>query len=320
LNNEELHEHSAGIEFRSHDAAKILRRHRARKRLLIIITSIFVFVAGYWYLNRSFSVTLHEVLSFGNAAERSVLDTLGKTFSAPPPLRVPVSKRTKSAQVETLTRAGVVAQTNLQRKANGDFPPLAGNELLDAVATLRLNDIFEKQYFAHVAPNGATAETVAKTVGYQYLSLGENLALGIFSGDKGVVDAWMESPGHRANILETHNTQIGVAVRKGVFEGQTTWIAVQIFGRPASDCPPPDASLKTAIEAGQKQLSEMAANLKRRRDEMDMMEAKQGSAYNQKVDEYNAVVADYNNLLAQTKAQIAQYNSAAKTFNSCISS
>ncbi len=221
-----------------------------------------------------------------------------------------------SASRYVLTRAGDIVDTNAERRANGGMPALKENQTLDTIASRRLGDMFARQYFAHVSPpdtSGATssAVTIAKDVGYQYLTLGENLALGNFAGDQGVVDAWMHSPGHRANILNIHYTEIGVAVGKGNFKGDTVWIAVQVFGRPASDCPAPDANLKTQIDAEQGQLSQMQNELQAAKAELDSMEPKYGDAY-------NALVGQYNNLVAQVKSDIAQYNAEVGAFNQCI--
>jgi len=111
-----------------------------------------------------------------------------------------------------------------------------------------------------VSPTGESAEAVASSVGYVHLALGENLAEGIFQGDAGVVTAWMNSPGHRANILNTHYDQIGVAVRRDA-PGKDVWLAVQVFGKPASDCASPDAALRAAITVAEAQLSDMDSQL-----------------------------------------------------------
>lgn len=304
-------------EWKSKDAHRILRRHEARRRLWIILFVLVVLLAGDWLLNRSFSLSLNQVISLENQAENGVITELSQTFSAPPPLRAPSTKRPPSSS--PLTIAGVITDTNFERKTDGGLPPLAENSVLDDVAALRLDDMFQNQYFAHVSPySSSSAETVAKTVGYSYLSLGENLALGNFTGDQDVVNAWMASPGHRANILETHYTQIGVAVRKGTFDGESTWIAVQVFGRPSSDCPAPDPSLKTNLDSEDAQLTQMEADLANKKAAIDAMNPQYGSAYNQAVDEYNAEVNQYNALLAQTKADIAAYNAAVVSYNACI--
>lgn len=305
--------------------AGALRRKKAQRRLVIIAVALAIAGVGYWYVDRTQFPSLQSVLSLENSAERFVLDKIKANVpsvvpSTPPPLKAPATPAGKSPSQFTLTRAGVIAETNLARTANGGLPSFTEDASLDTIAALRLGDMFAKQYFAHVAPDGGSVQTVASSVGYEYLAIGENLALGNFLGDEGVVTAWMNSPGHRTNILSTHYTQIGVAVRKGVFEGEDTWIAVQIFGRPASDCPAPDASLKTAIGALESQLSQMEADIQAKRAEIDAMEPKRGPAYNQKVDAYNAEVSRYNALVAETKAKVAEYNTEVAAFNQCIAS
>ena len=240
-----------------------------------------------------------------------------QNFSAPSPLQ----RMTKAApeRTNTLTIAGVISETNIQRTQNGNLPPLSESATLDDIATIRISDMFAQQYFAHVGPQGESALTVASSVGYAHLAMGENLALGLYAGDAGVVNAWMNSPGHRANILNTHYTQIGVAVREGMFHGSETWIAVQVFGRPASDCPAPDANLKTSIDLSEEQISAMAAQLKTDKTAIDAMSPQSGPQYNSQVQDYNNLVSQYNNLAAETKTAIATYDAQVNAFNACLS-
>ncbi|MDP2598553.1 MAG: CAP domain-containing protein [Candidatus Liptonbacteria bacterium] len=275
--------------------------------LLVIAGLIFVYQADI------FNYFGPKIADLEKTAFDAALRQIQKEFSAPPPLRAPANNTISS---EALTRAGVILWTNAQRKINGGLPALTGNSELDTVATLRLDDMFKNQYFAHVSPSGSSAEVVAKNVGYDHLALGENLALGNFGGDEKVVEAWMNSPGHRANILDTHYQEIGVAVRKGFFEGNPTWIAVQIFGKPVSACPEPDAALKDQIETEQAQIKAMQQDLAVRKAEIDSMPP--GRRSNGKVAEYNNLVAQYNNFVNEVKAKIAEYNSQVVALNSCI--
>ena len=67
---------------------------------------------------------------------------------------------------------------------------------------------------------------------YQFSYAGENLA--VFFGDsEDVVDAWLNSPSHRANLLNQQFTEIGIAVAEGTYQGQETTFIVQLFGTPA---------------------------------------------------------------------------------------
>ncbi len=288
------------------------RKQKAKLRLGIIALSVIIIGGVYWYFERSFSLPFQKIASFEYAATTKIENT----FSAPPPLQQMPDGSARS--VNTLTRAGVISRTNQQRTENGNLPALSESARLDDIATLRLDDMFEKQYFAHVAPDGSSAQTIASTVRYSYLALGENLALGNFTWDAGVVTAWMGSPGHRANILDTHYSQIGVAVREGIFQHQSTWIAVQVFGKPTSDCPSADASTKESIDAAEAQITTLGAGLEQSKSEIEAMSPRSGPEYNQKVAEYNASVQQYNDLVNQAKVMIGQYDAEVQAFNACL--
>lgn len=275
--------------------------------LLVIAGLIFVFQANI------FNYFAPKITEFEKTALDTAVRQIQKEFSAPPPLRA-ISNNNASS--EALTRAGVILWTNSQRMDNGGLPPLSESSELDAVATFRLDDMFKNQYFAHVSPASSSAMVVATSIGYDYLALGENLALGNFGGDEKVVEAWMGSPGHRANILDNHYREIGVAVRRGLFDGGYTWIAVQIFGKPASACPKPDVTLKGQIETEQAQLRAMQQDLAARKAEIDS--APPGRTSKEKIDEYNNLVAQYNGLLGDIKVKIAEYNAEVTALNNCI--
>ncbi len=130
-----------------------------------------------------------------------------------------------------ISLAGILEATNAERAAVG-VAPLKNNTTLNQVATVRVNDMFKNQYFSHDAPDGTTFVDTIKDVDYRYFSVGENLALGDFSTNQGIVTAWLNSPGHRANMLNDNYTEIGIAIAKRSYEDRDQWIAVQIFGRP----------------------------------------------------------------------------------------
>lgn len=130
-----------------------------------------------------------------------------------------------------ISLTGILNATNAER-VNVGLLPLANNSRLNIVATKRLDDMFTNQYFSHDAPDGTTYVDLIENVGYPYSRIGENIALGDFSTSAGIVTAWMNSPGHRANMLNGNYTEIGVAVAKRHFVDHDQWIAVQIFGTP----------------------------------------------------------------------------------------
>jgi uncharacterized protein YkwD len=296
--------------------AAALRKKKARQRLLIIVIALFAIAGIYWYFQKFFSLPLERLVPFVSSVGTSIASDAQQGFSAPSPL-VAVEK-TSPKKANTLTIEGVIAATNQQRLENGNLPPLTESATLDDIALLRMDDMFNQQYFAHVGPENESAITVASSVGYSYLALGENLALGLYTGDPGVVNAWMNSPGHRANILDSHYTQIGVAVREGMFQCQDTWIAIQVFGRPASDCPSPDSDLKTGLDAAENQITAMSTQLQEDKTAIDAMNPQSGPAYNEQVENYNNIAAEYNALSSQTTGMINEYDSEVEAFNACL--
>jgi|GEM_PF-2668229 len=128
------------------------------------------------------------------------------------------------------TKEGIIKETNKAR-SNMGLPPLIENELLNQIAENRITDMFQNQYFSHVSPTGNEYTTIALHLGYPFKRISENLAyMTIYSTDQKFVNLWMQSPGHRRNILDNEVREIGVAVRKGYLKGNDTWIGVQIFG------------------------------------------------------------------------------------------
>jgi uncharacterized protein YkwD len=294
--------------------------HRRRARIWLAVFTVMAIgvLGGAWYLFRSGSLV--KIASWENVNSAAIAQKIANDVSYPAPL---VATGTKNTQNSTkgstyrLTLTGVISETNTQRKENGGLAALGENALLDKIALERLDDMATKQYFAHVSPSGSSAIVLADADGYAHIALGENLALGNFLGDFGVVDAWMHSPGHRANILNTHYTEIGVAVKEVIFNGNDTWLAVQVFGRPASDCPSPDATALSSLNATAAELLQMQNDLTAQKAKIDAM-SPSDPAYVQTVDQYNAAATKYNTLAAQAKANIAAYNTKVEAYNACL--
>lgn len=110
------------------------------------------------------------------------------------------------------------------------------NPALVAAAQLKANDMASKGYFAHVSPTGIDPWYWFKQAGYKYVRAGENLGVN-FSDSKDLHTAWMNSPGHRANIVNANYSEIGIATAKGIYKGQEAIFVVQLFGQPAKPKP-----------------------------------------------------------------------------------
>ena len=130
-----------------------------------------------------------------------------------------------------ITRAHVVAQMNVRRAAVG-LPPLVESAKLDAAAEDRMKDMEDLGYWAHNSPDGRTPFSWLRIRNYEFSYAGENLASG-FETVGVMTDSWMESPGHRANILSPNYQECGVAIIEGSTVGRMTGRSVVVlFARP----------------------------------------------------------------------------------------
>lgn len=128
----------------------------------------------------------------------------------------------------TIQANDVVTQTNAKRQQSG-LSTLTINPQLVAAAAAKGHDMCTNQYWAHISPAGATPWIFMKGAGYKYSVAGENLARDF--GDTGsMMDAWMASPTHKANIVNPKYKEIGIAVINCSLLGSDTALVVQMFG------------------------------------------------------------------------------------------
>ncbi|EST18805.1 sigma-70 family RNA polymerase sigma factor [Streptomyces roseochromogenus] len=118
----------------------------------------------------------------------------------------------------------VVALVNKERSAAG-CGPLTENPQLQKAAQGHSDDMAARHFFDHTNPDGADPGQRITAAGYQWSTYGENIAQGQQTA-AAVMESWMNSPGHRANILNCSFKDIGVGVHKG--DGGPWW--TQDFG------------------------------------------------------------------------------------------
>ena len=162
-------------------------------------TEIYTVVSGdsLWKIAVKYQVGLSEII----AANPQFAD---------PNLIYPGQKVTIPLKDETVTsyEQKVVDLVNEQRAKNG-LGKLTANWELSRVARYKSQDMHDKKYFSHTSPTYGSPFDMMKSFGISYRSAGENIAQG-YKTPKAVVDGWMNSSGHRANILNASYTQIGV--------------------------------------------------------------------------------------------------------------
>ena len=272
-----------------------------------------------------------------NQPQTEPISTSLREIIAPQPLRLPISPESS-----WLDSDKIIVATNQQRVANR-LPALKPSAKLSQAATKKAQDMFARQYFEHESPDGRGPGDLADSVNYAFIRVGENLASGNFKSEEELVQAWMDSPGHRENILHTGFSEIGISAIKGTFEGSQVWMSVQEFALPLSSCPQPDNTLREKAENLQtlyntqaKDLEIQALKLKTLSEQIEAERKAienseeinlpaQIEAFNKKVDQYNtlreshlAKIKEQETLEKQLKSTIEELNSQIKTFNTCL--
>ena len=147
----------------------------------------------------------------------------------------------------TITPKQVIELTNQERAELG-LDSLIFNQNLSEAALAKGQDMFADQYWSHTAPDGIDPWFFIKQAGYQYQLAGENLARD-FSNTEGMMAAWMASPTHRANIINSRYEEIGIAVIDGSLDGYQTTLVVQMFGSQ------PGVGVKPSLDEGEDNLT-----------------------------------------------------------------
>lgn len=294
-------------------------------RIFYQILIIFFVAISLFIIKDDFKSAIDNVTSYFNKSNNSQIIKLTdkKEVQLPSKIDIPGALRVVDNLLSLnsnikLSKDNVIILTNKYRKENGNLLALVENQKLDLSAEKKLQDMFTNQYFEHISPNDIGVADLSNQVGYEYILIGENLAMGNFKDDKSLVDAWMASEGHRANILNEHYIEIGVAVGKGVFEGKNIWMAVQHFGTPRSICPSIDQVLFGVINLNLNQIQKMEDNLTLRLDSINKKVLYEGSTYHEQVDIYNSLINIYNNLIKNIKQKINDYNNQIRAFNLCL--
>lgn len=146
--------------------------------------------------------------------------------------------KTKAPQIlgaVTFSAEQIISLTNAKRAENG-LGALTFNPLLANAAAAKASNMFTENYWAHNSPSGKTPWSFITSAGYRYVYAGENLARD-FSDAQSVVNAWMNSPSHRSNLLDKNFKEIGVSVQSGTLTGSEGILVVQEFGSGVSQIP-----------------------------------------------------------------------------------
>lgn len=137
-------------------------------------------------------------------------------------------------ELEPITVDSVMRAMNAERAAHG-LAPLVIDARLAAAATDRMRHMEEEAYWSHESPSGMTPFVWVKMRAYDFRRVGENLAAG-FETAGVLMESWMESPGHRANIMSADFEDCGIAIIEGSTEGPARGKSIVVlFGKKRGD-------------------------------------------------------------------------------------
>ena len=127
-----------------------------------------------------------------------------------------------------------VAENNAEMLVNNlrqehSLTRLNSSEKLRQSACAKAQHMIDKQYWAHIAPDGTKPWFFFKQAGYSYTHAGENLSRG-YPTDEATVDGWLNSPTHKKNMLNDFKDQ-GICSKSGQYLGEQTTITVQHLGK-----------------------------------------------------------------------------------------
>lgn len=147
------------------------------------------------------------------------------TISTPSSVNAEIVERNTTTPY---TKMQIVEASNKER-ATEHLTTLTVNTKLSSVAQRKADDMVRNAYFAHYSPLGVSPWDWFREVGYNYVYAGENLAVHFTTLDT-LMDAWMHSPSHRANIMNKNYSEIGIGIAQGERNGKIGWFVVQVFG------------------------------------------------------------------------------------------
>ncbi len=151
----------------------------------------------------------------------------GSTILSIPSQASAISSTTSGSASYTATRLGTSAATSAaaaakvaklvnEQRAKVGLKPLSVDTKLQKMAQTKANDMASKGYFSHTSPTYGTPFKMMDTFGISYTYAGENIAKGQSAAAQVMTD-WMNSKGHKANILNKQYTHIGVGFKNGVW-------------------------------------------------------------------------------------------------------
>ena len=145
-------------------------------------------------------------------------------------LAIEPASRTSAREASDITAESILAAMN-QHRAKHELGPLQAEVRLTSAAEDRMRDMEDLGYWGHESPEGRSPFFWVRYRAYRFTLVGENLARGYETASV-LVDSWMDSPGHRDNILGADYRDVGIAIIEGGTTGRFPGRSVVVlFGR-----------------------------------------------------------------------------------------
>ena len=236
-------------------------RRRGRRRspiiptVLAIVIGLAVAVAIYWYQNRDAGLQMPQDI-IDQVAKQRPQERAPESFAAitatdtpkPPTKAAPTRRQNEGRSVrekaESVDRVAdlerkIHAGINAARAIGANTPPLQWDEHLGAIARAHSDDMTKRGYFSHDTPEGLGPSDRIEKVGYScwkgsHYGIAENIAIEIASKNldrvaASAVEGWMNSPGHRTNLLGRQYDRTGVGASFGRWRGYDAVYLTQVF-------------------------------------------------------------------------------------------
>ncbi len=168
-----------------------------------------------WKIAVKYEIGISELIKANPQIKNPAMINVGQKINIP-----------EAAPLQSL-ETEVIRLINLERTKRG-LSALTTNWQVSRVARYKSQDMINKNYFSHTSPTYGSPFNMMENFGLKFSAAGENIAYGQRSA-QAVVTAWMNSPGHRANILSAAYTQTGVGAAKKA-DGTLYW--TQMFIKP----------------------------------------------------------------------------------------
>lgn len=201
-----------------------------KKRIVLVLLFLLMFTSNVFAQPFEYTVVPGDTL--WKIAVRNQIK-LNEVISANPQIKNPdliyPGQKITVPDINHITTLEneVIRLVNSERAKNG-LPALKANWQVSRVARYKSQDMIDRNYFSHTSPTYGSPFRMLESFGISFTAAGENIAMGQRTPAE-VMNAWMNSPGHRNNILSSSFTEIGVGLAKSI-NGRYYW--TQMFIKP----------------------------------------------------------------------------------------